>query len=107
MNGHPEHLARFCLGNVSHDLLKLRQVSANVEQILAIELMAAAQGIDFRRKIMGGDKSLGRGTAPVYRLIREHVPFIEEDTVLYRYMEQVHQLVAGGRIAEATDQILR
>ncbi len=87
--------------------LKLRQVATNVERILAIELMSAAQGIDFRRAVIGVDKVLGQGTAPVYRLIREHVPFIEEDTVLYRYLEQMRQLVASGRIADATDEILR
>jgi histidine ammonia-lyase len=86
--------------------LKLRQVAANVERVLAIELMAGAQGIDFRRKAVG-DKALGQGTAPVYELIREHVPFIEEDTVLYRYMEAVRQLVASGQIADATDAIVR
>ena len=87
--------------------LKLRQIATNVERVLAIELMSAAQGIDFRRKRMGADKALGRGTAPVYGLIREHVPFIEEDTVLYRYLESVRKLVASGQIAEATDVILR
>jgi len=87
--------------------LKLRQIATNVECVLAIELMSAAQGIDFRRKWMGADKALGRGTAPVYALIREHVPFIEEDTVLYRSLESVRKLVADGSIAEATDAILR
>ncbi len=87
--------------------LKLRQVAENVEQILSIELMAAAQGIDFRRQRIGAEKMLGRGTSPVYSLIRQHVPFIEQDTVLYRYLEQVRQLVASGQIANATDQILR
>jgi histidine ammonia-lyase len=86
--------------------LKLRQIAANVERVLAIELMSAAQGIDFRRKIIGADKPLGRGTAPVYRLIRQHVPFIEEDTVLYRYLEQVRQLVASGQISEVSHENL-
>jgi histidine ammonia-lyase len=86
--------------------LKLRQIATNVERVLAIELMSAAQGIDFRRKLMGGDRSLGQGTAPVYGLIRERVPFIEQDTVLYRYLESVRKLVASGQIAEATDEIL-
>ncbi|MEO8394414.1 MAG: aromatic amino acid lyase, partial [Chloroflexota bacterium] len=87
--------------------LKLRQIATNVERVLAIELMSAAQGIDFRRGRMGNDKALGKGTAPVYGLIREHVPFIEQDTVLYRYLESVRKLVASGQIAEATDEILR
>jgi histidine ammonia-lyase len=87
--------------------LKLRQVAANVEQILAIELMAAAQGIDFRKGVMGADTRLGKGTAPVYSLIRQHVPFIESDTVMYPYMEAARKLVASGQIAAATDDIIR
>ncbi len=76
--------------------LKLRQVSTNVEQILAIELMAAAQGIDFRRRVMGAETKLGKGTHPVYERIREKVPFIEEDTVLSGYLEEVHKIVVNG-----------
>ena len=29
-----------------------RQIAANVERILALELLAAAQGIDFRRQVL-------------------------------------------------------
>lgn len=86
--------------------LKLRQVATNVEQVLAIELMSAAQGIDFRRQAIGTEKHLGQGTAPVYRLIRQHVPFIEEDTVMYRYLEHVRQLVITGKIAAAAEETL-
>jgi len=78
--------------------LKARQVADNVERILALELMAAAQGIDFRRQAIGFDKRLGQGTAPVYGLIRRHVPFIEADCVLYGYIEQIRRLVASGQI---------
>jgi histidine ammonia-lyase len=86
--------------------LKARLVATNVERVLAIELMAAAQGIDFRRQSIGTDKSLGRGTTPVYRLIRQFVPFIEEDTVMYRYLEHVRQLVASGTISAAAEQVI-
>jgi histidine ammonia-lyase len=34
---------------------------------------------------MGADTKLGGGTAPVYASIREEVPFIEVDTVMYPY----------------------
>jgi histidine ammonia-lyase len=76
--------------------LKLRQVSANVEHILAIELMAAAQGIDFRRRVLGADTRLGKGTQPMYDRIRRHVPFVEEDTVLSGYLAAVHKIVVSG-----------
>ena len=76
--------------------LKLRQIAENVEHILAIELLAAAQGIDFRRLAIGADKRLGDGTAPVYNAIRLRVPFLKEDTLFTDYLEWVHSLVQAG-----------
>ena len=78
--------------------LKLRQVAENVEHILATELFAAAQGIDFRRQEIGAEAKLGEGTAPVYEKIREVAPFIERDTVLYEYISAVKRLVNSGAL---------
>jgi len=80
--------------------LKLRDVLDNVERILAIELMSAAQGIDFRRQEIGTEKQLGQGTRGVYALIREHIPFIESDTTMYDYIESTRQLVADGKVVQ-------
>lgn len=80
--------------------LKLRSVLDNVERILSIELMSAAQGVDFRRQTIGVEKSLGAGTRRAYALIRERVPFIEADTILYGHLETVRRLVAAGSIVE-------
>jgi histidine ammonia-lyase len=80
--------------------LKLRQVVDNVAYILATELMAAAQGIDFRREAIGADAQLGQGTAPVYRMIRKQVPFIEQDTVLYEYLAAVKAMIVTGEMDE-------
>ena len=76
-------------------VLKLRQITKNVEQILALELFAAAQGVDFRRRKIGEDKKLGKGTRDVYKAIRERVPFIEQDTTMYEHIESVHGLVTS------------
>jgi len=78
--------------------LKLRDVLDNVERILTIELMSAAQGVDFRRQEIGTEKQLGQGTRGVYALIREHIPFIESDTTMYGYIESMRQLVADGEV---------
>ncbi len=78
--------------------LKLRQIAKNVEHIISIELMAAAQGVDFRRKELGLKARLGEGTAPVYARVREEVPFIEADTVLNKYIAAVQTLVASGAL---------
>ena len=83
--------------------LKLRQVASNVEHILATELMAAAQGIDLRRAAVGAQAQLGQGTRPVYRLLREQVPYIAKDTVLYGYIAAVKNLISSGQL----DELLR
>jgi histidine ammonia-lyase len=78
------------------------QVLAHVETIVAIELLAASQGIDFRRREMGVD-TLGQGTDVAYELIRQRVPFLQEDTVLATPIEAIRQLVASGSIKEAVE----
>jgi histidine ammonia-lyase len=83
--------------------LKLRRINDNVERILAIELMAAAQGIDFRRTQVGAGARLGAGTAPAYELIRTKVPFFAEDAVLYPSIEAVRRLVASGALVRAVN----
>lgn len=79
--------------------LKARSINKNVERILAMELMAAAQGVDFRRQMMNVE-NLGQGTAPIYKLIREHVPFIEKDRVMYPFIQAVWEKVRSGEIAK-------
>jgi len=76
-------------------VLKLRQIAENLECILALELFAAAQGVDFRKKKIGADKRLGKGTQPVYDLIRRRVPFIEKDVYLKNYIDAVREIVAS------------
>jgi histidine ammonia-lyase len=75
-----------------------RQIAANVERILALELFAAAQAIDFRREALGPEARLGQGTAPAYELIRQRVPFLDQDAVMYPHMEAVRELVASGEL---------
>jgi histidine ammonia-lyase len=44
---------------------------------------------------------LGQGTAVAYNLIRQHVPFLDRDAVMYPHMEAVRTLVAGGTLRQA------
>ncbi len=78
--------------------LKLVQVIENLENILSLELFCAAQGVDFRRKELGQDKKLGKGTQPIYDAIRKEVPFIEEDTMMKPLMEKVLKIVQAKQI---------
>ncbi len=83
-----------------------RRILRNLERMLGIELMAAAQAIDFRRRELGSHARLGRGTGPVYQLIREHIPFIETDVEMAPYMAKAAELVASGAVRRvATDAL--
>ncbi len=83
---------------------QLGQILGHVETIVAIELMTAAQAVDFRREELGApDARLGAGTGVAYELIREHVPFLEADVSLAPYIERIRRLVAAGVIKEAVE----
>jgi histidine ammonia-lyase len=84
---------------------RARQIIGNVARIVAIELFCAAQGIDFRRKVMP-DARLGCGTSLVYDMIRRRVPFIERDEVMHLRMDAVYELVADGSISRAVASAL-
>ncbi len=78
---------------------KARRVVENVGRILGIELLVAGQAVDFRNT-----SSLGRGTAAAYRLLREKVPFVKCDRILYPLIESAVDLVAGHRLVEEVEQ---
>jgi histidine ammonia-lyase len=87
--------------------LKLRQILENVEGILAIEILCAAQGVDFRREALGPETPLGRGTAAAYALVRKNVPFVERDTLLNGYIESVRRELRGGALVAAVAAAMR
>ena len=83
---------------------QMDQILGHVETIVAIELLCAAQGLDLRRRAMEQQGlRQGQGTAVAYGLIREQVPFIEQDTILAPHIEAVRRLVAEGVIKEAIE----
>ncbi len=72
---------------------KLKKIIDNVEQLIGIELLVAAQGIDLRTNNVN---SLGEGTKIVYRKIRELVPQLDKDRLLYPELEQIKELIHSG-----------
>ena len=83
-----------------------RQITQNVELILAIELLAAAQGIDFRREVLP-QSQLGLGTQLAYDLIRARVPFLNRDEVLYPHINAVRDLIASGDLVRTVQIVLQ
>jgi histidine ammonia-lyase len=80
--------------------LKLKQVIANAEHILAIELLCAAQGIDFHHPLQAG-----AGSRRALRLIRDRVTRLTKDRVLAPDIQQIRDLVAGGAISQVLSSV--
>lgn len=81
--------------------LKLRQITDNLENILALELLCAAQGVDFRRRNIRPGAVLGRGTREIYDKMRETIPFIERDVYMKTHVDAVLNIVREWRACEA------
>jgi histidine ammonia-lyase len=71
--------------------LKLKQILVNAEYILGIELLCAAQGIDFHRPLKAGT-----GSRRALQLIRERVSRLTQDRVLAPDIQKMRDLVASG-----------
>jgi histidine ammonia-lyase len=80
-----------------------REIANNVATILALELFAAAQAIDFRREQAGRPLRLGRGTGVTYEMIRRQVPFLEHDAIMYPYIEAVRRMIESGELVRAVE----
>jgi len=71
---------------------KAGTVIENVSWVIAGEMLAAAQALDF------ASHSVGRGTRVAHRLVREVVPHWDEDRVLYKDLHRVHDLLLAGSV---------
>ena len=71
--------------------LKLRQIVENTERVLAIELMCAAQGLEFRRPLKAS-----REVERAHAAVRAIVPRLNEDRVLAPEIEALAAAVRSG-----------
>ena len=81
--GQEDHVS---MGSISSR--KLNQVLSNVEYILAIELLYAAQAVDFRRPLQTSGV-----LEEVHQLVRQHVAFTEDDRYFALDINKLHQLL--------------
>jgi histidine ammonia-lyase len=79
--------------------LKGRAVADHVHHVVAIELLVAAQALDFRAPVKPG-----RGVAAAHALIRSRVPTMERDRELHRDINAVADLVDSGELWAAVEK---
>lgn len=71
--------------------LKLRRILHNVRHVLAVELMCAAQGLEFRRPLKSGP-----GVEHAFAAVRARVPALTGDRVLGPDIESLAVGIAAG-----------
>jgi len=81
---------------------KAMQILENTEYIIAIELLCAAQAIEFR-----GSEKLGKGTKIAYTTIRKAVPMLKEDRVLSEDVEKIRQMIRKGILLSEIEKASR
>jgi len=80
--------------------LKAVEILRNVETVLAIELLCAAEGIDYRRPL-----TTSAPLEAVHALIRSEVPHLDTDRILAPDIRCVAEMVRDGRIAGSADSV--
>ena len=78
--------------------IKNIQILENAYGILGIELMAAAQALDFR------NHSFGKGVSKAKEVIRKHVAFLDIDRPLYDDHTKMMALVKSCEILQAVEK---
>ncbi len=77
--------------------LKTRQILENARAVLGIELIAAAQALDFR------DHAQGRGTRAAHAAVRKVVEHLDVDRPLHRDHDAMAASVARGDVLAAVE----
>ncbi|MDQ1271961.1 MAG: histidine ammonia-lyase [Planctomycetota bacterium] len=77
---------------------KCREVLKNVEYVISIELLCAAQAMDLFTNLKAGV-----GTMDAYRLIRKHITHMEQDRILSDDINTMYKLVNEGKILKAVE----
>jgi histidine ammonia-lyase len=77
---------------------KLLEVVKNAETVLAIELMSAAQALDFIHPLKAGE-----GIEAAHAEFRKHISFAESDRLFHDDIQVALEVVRSGKIVKAAE----
>lgn len=78
---------------------KAKEILGNVRKVLAMEILAACQGIDLR-----GNKGLGKGTNEVYNVVRQKISKLENDRVMNIDINKCEEIIKSNKIIENVEK---
>ena len=79
--------------------IKTKEIIKNTSAIIAIELIAGAQALDFRAPLKSG-----KGSQAAIDSIRHSVTHIEEDRPLYEDISRLSKIVLSGAVLDAVEK---
>lgn len=95
--GQEDHVS---MGSISGR--KFLQVLRNVENILSVELLCAAQAFDFRRPLKSSSI-----LEACHARVREVIDHATRDRIFGEDIQAAHQLVAGGELVQIANRVMR
>lgn len=81
---------------------KAYEIAKNLRSVLAIEYLSACQGIDLR-----GEGRLAKATQIAYNRLREDVPKLEEDRIMYVDIEKAAKILQEAELLEEIDKVMQ
>lgn len=80
---------------------KGRQILDNTNRVIAVEMVNAAQGMDFRAPLKPG-----KGSGAAFKEFRRHVPFYEKDQFMQPLLLKSLELVENGTVVKAVEEAI-
>ncbi|MBV1756212.1 MAG: histidine ammonia-lyase [Dethiosulfatibacter sp.] len=80
---------------------KARVIIGHAQSVLGIELLCAAQAVDFKDADL-----LGKGSKEAYGQLRQRVTFMESDRLIYKDMDIATELIASDKLLEAVEKVV-
>lgn len=78
---------------------KANEILGNSRKVIAMEIMAACQGIDIRQ-----NKGLGEGTRVAYNVVRNKIKKVEADRIMYLDINKCEEIIKSNEIVRKVEK---
>jgi len=75
---------------------KARMILQNTQKVIAMEIFTACQALDLR-----GKSDMSPITKKVHDTVRQYIPFLSQDELMYLYIHKMEELVQNGTLYNA------
>ncbi len=81
---------------------KCFDILGNVQKVIAIELLTAAQGIEFLKPL-----KCGKGTGKAYQIIRKYVKPLNKDREIHKDIQNILTLIKNGSLLNTVEKYIK